>query len=155
MPRHGIADFYGARRADHVRTAMTLDDHAVKAKKHSAIDIARIHFGLQRREGMTRQKKAKLRHEIMAPRFAEILRHLAGGAFRRLEGDVTGESFGDHDIDRPLANVVAFDKATVVEIRQAALAQQARSRLDLIDALDFLDTSIEQSHGRPFDGEDD
>src|ERR1035437_6476129 len=89
MPRHGISDFHRVRRADRVGTAMTLYDHAVKAKEHPPIDIARIHLGLQRREGVAGQKIADLRNEIAAKRLAQILRYLIGRAFRRLEGNVT------------------------------------------------------------------
>src|ERR1019366_9988894 len=103
--------FHRVRRADRVGTAMTLYDHAVKAKEHPPIDIARIHLGLQRREGVAGQKIADLRNEIAAKRLAQILRYLIGRAFRRLEGNVTGEAFRHHDIDRPLANIVAFDEA--------------------------------------------
>src|SRR5450631_4231801 len=119
MPRHGIADFHGVRRANSIGTPMAFDDHAVKAKEYSAIDIAWIHPGLQRREGMARQKIADPRHKITAERFATILRDLVGRSFRGLQGDITGEAFGDHGVDRSLADVVAFDKAAVVEIWEA------------------------------------
>src|SRR6202040_736871 len=155
MPGHGIADFHRARRTDRVGAAMALDDHAVKAEKHPAVDIARIHLGLQCREGMARQKIADLRYKIAAKRFAQIFRYLIGRTFRGLQGDIAGEAFGDHDIDRTLANIVAFDETPVVEVWQTGLAQQAGGGLDLVDALDFLDTDIQQTHGRPFDAKDD
>src|SRR6202047_3350061 len=104
---------------------------------------------------MARQKIADLRYKIAAKRFAQIFRYLIGRAFRGLQGDIAGEAFGDHDIDRSLANVVALDEAPVVEIWQTGLAQQAGGGLDLVDALDFLDPDIQQTHGRPVDGKDD
>ena len=50
---------------------------------------------------------------------------LLGGALGGLQRDVAGEAFGDHDVDGALADVVAFDEAVIVEVRQIAFAQDA------------------------------
>ena len=58
---------------------------------------------------------------LMAP--LQIFADLARGAFGGFERDIAGKAFGDDDIDGALADIVAFDKAVIIEVGQFLLAQ--------------------------------
>ncbi len=55
----------------------------------------------------------------MAHRVAHILADLLGGALGGLERDVAGETLGDDDVDRALAEIVAFDEAVIARFGKA------------------------------------
>ena len=61
--------------------------------------------------------------QAVAHRVADILADLLGGALGGLQRDIAGESFGDDDVDRTLAEVVALDETVIVEMGQRRLAQ--------------------------------
>ena len=134
---------------------MALDDDAVEAEKHAAVDVARVHLLAQRLERLAGEQIADARHQCAAHRLLEVVADLLGGALGGLERDVAGKTFGHHDIDGAASQIVAFDEAVVGETRQMRLAQDARGGFDLFDALDFLDADIEQPHGRALEIEHD
>src|SRR5689334_25246076 len=72
-------------------------------------------------------------------------------ALGRLQGNVAGKAFGDNHVHRPLAYVVAFDKAVIVEMRELAFAQDAPRLSDLLEPFDFLYADVEKTNGRTFD----
>ena len=67
-----------------------------------------------------------------AHRALEIFADLAGGAFGGLERDIAGKTFGDDDVDLAAADIVAFDKALIVEIGQILFAQDAAGLAHLL-----------------------
>ena len=78
---------------------------------------------------------------------------LARGPLGGLERDIAGEALGNDDVDRALADIVAFDKAVIVEMRELTFAQDAAGLAHRFEALDLLDPDIEQADGRPLDVE--
>src|SRR5690606_30482283 len=69
-------------------------------------------------------------------------RHHLGNALDRLQHHIAHETVADNDVDRPLADIVAFHVA--VEI-QAAFAQQLGRLLDYLVALDDFFADIQQT----------
>ena len=84
---------------------------------------------------------------------AQIVADLPGGALGGLERDVAGEAFGDHHVDRALADVVAFDEADDIRDRAGPLAQDPAGFAHLLVALHLLDTDIEKPDGRALEAE--
>ena len=95
---------------------MALDDDAIEPEEHAAIDFARIHLVLQRRERIAREQIADLGEQGPAHRIAQIFGELFGGSFGGFQGDIAGEALGDDDVDGSLADIVAFHEADIVEI---------------------------------------
>ena len=85
-----------------------------KAEEHAAIDLARVHLLAQRVEGAAGEEIADPGHQGAAHRRAQIGGDLPGGAFGGLQRDVAGKALGHDDIDRALADIVAFDEAVIV-----------------------------------------
>ena len=83
-------------------------------------------------------RRAEHREEVGLQRIANVGADLARRAFGSLQRDIAGKAFGHHDVDRALADVVAFDKAVIDEAGAARGVQQARGVLDLVMALHFL-----------------
>ncbi len=154
LPHHVIPQFDRARVALGVGAAMGLDDDAVKPQEDAAAG-PRPHFRPQRRERLAREQKADSRHKAIAHRVAYVLAELPGGALGGLERDVAGEAFGDENVDRAFAEVVAFDKAVIAHVGQVGLAQHAGRRPHLFDALDLLDPDVEEADRRTVDIEHD
>ena len=125
VAHHVVADIDGRGEALGVGAAMALDDDAVEAEEDAAVGFARIHLLAQRLERRARQQIAEPRRPGAVHGAAQILRELARGAFRGLERDIAGEAFGHHHVDRALADIVAFDEAVIVEMREMAIAQNA------------------------------
>src|ERR1700719_1746497 len=134
---------------------MALDDDAIEAKKNTAIRLAGIHALAQFPERRAREQVADPRTQRPRHRALEIFGHLPGGAFGRLERNVAGKAFGDDDVDRALADVVAFDEAVIIEPRQFLLAQDGGSLAHRLEALGLFDADIEEANTRAIEAEQD
>ena len=83
------------------------------------------------------------------------MRDLIGRSFRGLQGDITGEAFGDHDVDRSLADVVPLHKTRIINMRQIRFAQHGAGITNGFQPFHLLDTDIEEADRRlqqPQDG---
>src|SRR3984957_13134572 len=131
---------------------MSLDDDAVKPQKDAAAG-ARAHLGAQRGDRLAGEQEADARPQIVARGFAHILTDLLCGALGGLERTVAGDAFGGAHADCALAQIVAFHEAVIAHVRQARLAQNARRRRHLLDALDLFGPDIEETNGGRVDVE--
>ena len=150
VTHHVVTHVDGRGEAFRIGAAVALDDDAVEAEEHAAVGFARIHLVAQHAE--RRRAPADSRSWTRCDsrdRALEIIGELARGALRRLQRDVAGEAFGHHHVDRALADVVAFDEADVVDMRQRLLAQDAAGLAHRLEPLDLLDADVEQPDGRP------
>ena len=138
-----------------IGAAVALDDDAVEAEKNTAIRLARIHALAQFPKRRARKKVADPRTQRPRHRALEIFGHLPGGAFGRLERNVAGKAFGDDDVDRAFADVVAFDEAVIIEARQFLLAQDGGRLAHRLEALGLFDADIEQTDARAIEAEQD
>ena len=73
----------------------------------------------------TRKQVADARAERAGHGVPYVLAHLARRALGGLQRDVAGKAFGDDHIDLAPADIVAFDKALIIEIGKFLLAQDA------------------------------
>ena len=153
VARHVVAEVDRRSEAFGIGAAMALDDDAVEAEKHSAVDLAWIHLVLQCRERVAGEQIAELGEQRPAHGVAQIFAKLFGGSFGSFQGDIAGKAFGDHDVHGSLADVVALDEADIVEIAAIRLAQDAAGLAHLLEALDLLDPDVEEADRRPFEVE--
>ena len=107
-----VAEFDGSGETFGIGPAMAFDDDAVEPEKNAAIGrgadpCAGAAAGMP--SGRTNIRSGQLSDCLIAR--SEIFADLARGAFGGLERDVAGKAFGDDDIDRTLADIVAFDEA--------------------------------------------
>src|SRR5580700_2699077 len=123
---------------------MALDDDAVETEKNAAIRLARVHALAQFPERRARKQVADPRAQRARHRAFEIFSHLPGGAFGGLERNVAGKAFGDDDVDRAFADIVAFNKTVISEARQGLLAQDGGRLAHRLEAFGLLDADIEQ-----------
>src|SRR5690606_25583430 len=131
-----------------IGATMALDDHAAHAEKDGAVNRARVHLGLERAQGLTRENSPKLAEPVHAQGVGEIRSDLARGSLGGLQGDIAGEAFRDDDVHGALAKIVSLDEAVIDEVGAAALGQDPASFLYGLKALDLLGTDIEQAHAR-------
>jgi hypothetical protein len=124
---------------------VALDDDAVEAEEDAAVDLSRIHLVAQRANGVSREHIADAGHQGAAHGVAHIGRDLPRRSFGRLQRDISGEAFRDHHIDGAEADIIPFDEADVIEIGEIGLAQHAPCLADRLQALDFLDTHVEET----------
>ncbi len=153
VAHHAVADLDRCRIAFGIRPAVTLNDDAIEAEKHAAIGASRIHAFAQSGEGSTREYIADLGAQRRGHRRSEILADLAGCAFGGLERDVAGKALGDDDVDLALADIIALDKALIVEFRKTLFAKDAAGLAHVFETLDLLDADIEEADGRAIDAE--
>src|SRR6185369_1355786 len=73
---------------------------------------------------------------------AKKIRHLARGAFGRLQSDVAAEPFRHDHVSRARTDPVALDEADIVEFRQVHRTQLFRRLANLLAALDLFDPDI-------------
>src|SRR5690606_19265435 len=106
------------------------------SEKDAAIDLAGVHLLPHAVESALGQQVADPGGPTAHDRLPEIIRDLTGRALRRLERDIAGEAFGDHDIDDPPADVIALDETVIIDRVEIGFAQQAAGLLDLFLTLD-------------------
>src|SRR5690606_34006891 len=135
---HVVADIDGGSKTDGIRTAMALDDNAVQAEKHAAIDLARIHLFTQHVEGALCENITNLGEEAAGDRLTQQRADLAGGAFGRLQRDIAGETFGHHDIHRALADIVTLNETAIIDGAEICLADQPSGLANLFLTLHLL-----------------
>ena len=155
VANHLVADVDRRGEALGIGAAVALDDDAIETEEDAAVHLARIHLVAQRRERVARQQVAELGAPRPAHRALEQCRELTRRAFRDLDRDVAGKSFGDDDVDHALADVVALDEADILEIRQACLAQDAAGVAHLLQPLDLLHADVEEADRGPLEIEHD
>ena len=134
---------------------MALDDDAVETEKNAAVGPARIHLLPQLPERRTREQVADPGAERAAHGAPEVFANLARRALGGFQRDIAGKALGHDDVDRALADVVALDKAEILEAGQFFVAQHAAGFAHLFEAFRFLDADIEKADARPFDAEQD
>src|SRR5262245_54719523 len=112
---HVVAHFDGAGEPEGIGASVTLDGDAVEPEKRSAIASAWVHPLLQPAQARTRQECTELGRHRAGQGLAHPGRHLLGRTFSGLEGDIASKALDDHDVDGPLADLVALDEADVVD----------------------------------------
>ena len=127
LAHHVVADLDRAGEALGVRPAMTLDDDAVKAEKHAAVDPAGVHLVAQRAKGVAREPDSRAATASCAFIASRMYwRDLLGGALGGLQRDIAGEALGDEDVDRALAEIVALDEAVIAEVAASSVSRSTR-----------------------------
>src|SRR5262249_50583750 len=134
---------------------MAFDDNTVEAEEHAAVALPGVHPIAQHGESLTREQGADLGQPGPAHRALEQFGKLTSRALRRLDGDIAGKPFGDHDVDDTLANVASLDEPDILQLRQLGLAQHPSSLADLLEPLDFLDADIQETDLRALEVEHD
>ena len=104
---------------------MALDDDAVEAEEDPAIDFPRIHLVLHRLKGVARKQITDLSGQRPVKGAAQIFGKLFGGSFGGFQGNIAGKAFGHDHVCGPLADVVALDKADIVEVVAAPPTAEA------------------------------
>src|SRR5579871_42095 len=122
VAHHVVAKIDRRREPFGVGAAMAFDDEPIEAEENPTIDLAWIHLVPYRTECTASEQKSDPGRQGTAHRTAQILGKLFGGSFGSFQGDIVGEPFRDHDIHRPLADIVALDEAEIVEVRSSGLA---------------------------------
>src|SRR5579864_1150901 len=113
------------RETFRIGAAVALDDNAVEAQKHAAVRTPRVDALLQLAKRGAGEQIADARAERAAHGVPDVFTHLPRRAFGGFQSDVAGKAFGDDDIDLAEADIVAFDEADIIEVRQFLLAQHA------------------------------
>src|SRR5262249_35798971 len=151
IAHHVVAHVDCRGRAFGVGTTMTFDDDAVEPEEDSPIRFSWIHFLSQGSKSLPRKQIAKPRGpgpvHCRAQLRGEVMRRPFGG----LQCDISSEPFGDDNVDDTFADVIAFDKSVIVEVRKLTFAQNAARLTHLLQPFDFLDTDIEKPNGRAID----
>ena len=101
------------RRGETIRigSAVALHNDPVQPQENATIRAPDIHLFTQAVESALGEDVADPGHQGAAHRGAQITRYLARRSFGRLQGDIAGEALRHHNVDRALADIVAFDKA--------------------------------------------
>src|SRR5690606_36315611 len=146
VAHHVVGEFDRGGKASGICPAVTFHNDAVETQEHAAIGAAHVHLFAKRIECTLGQHVAEPGHKRAAHGGPQIAGDLTGGALRSLERDVARESFGNDDIDRALADIVAFDEAVISHRGHVSLTQHAACVLDLLLALDLLDPYIEKAN---------
>src|SRR5262249_61474422 len=141
------------RRAYGLAPAMAFDDAAIEPEEHSPIRFSWIHFLSQGSKSLPRKQIAEPCGPGPVHRRAQIRSKLMRRPLGGLQCDISSEAFGDDDVDDTFADVIAFDKPMIVEMRKLTFAQNAARIAHLLQSFDFLDADIEKPDGRTIDAE--
>ena len=148
VTHHVVAHVDGGGVALRIGAAVALDHDAIEPEEHAAVGFARVHLVAQHLERRTRQQISDPGEPRAIDRAPEIVGELTGGALRGLQRDVAGKAFGDHHIDRALADVVAFDEAGIFEMVEWRFAQDFAGLAHRLESLDLFHADVEQAWGR-------
>src|SRR5262249_53971992 len=143
VPHHFVTKLYRRRETFRIGPAVALDDDAVEPEEHAAVRLARIHFVAQRGERIARQHITEPRAQRSLHGVSQIGAELAGGPFRRLDGDVAGKPFGDDHVRYTRADAGALDEPDIVEARQLSFPQNAPGLAQGLQSFDFFDSNVE------------
>src|SRR5215475_12254209 len=147
IAHHVVTHVDCRRRAFGVGAAMAFDDDAIESEEHSSICFSWIHFFSQGSKSLPRKQIAEPRGPGPVHRRAQIRGELMRRPFGGLQCNISSEALSDDNVDDTFADVIAFDKSMIVEMRKLAFAQNAARLTHLLQSFDFFDADIEQSHG--------
>ena len=108
--------FAGTRETTGIRAAMAFHRYAAEAQQDTAIHVARVHLrpqGLQARHG---QCRADFCHQAGRKGLAHAAAQHAGNALASLQRHIASEAIGHHHVNGALGNIIAFNKAAIVDI---------------------------------------
>src|SRR5262249_13831972 len=126
-----------------VSAAVALHDNSIQAEKDAAVQLARIHLLFQGAKCALRQNRACAREPRSLHGGTQILTDLLSGSLRRLKGDFAGVTVGNNDVGGAMADIVALDEAAKID-GELRFSQDRGGLLDVVEALDLLDTDIQQ-----------
>ena len=126
---------------------MTFDTDAVQTQKNPTIIAARVNLALEALHRAKRQQAANNRKRVGFNHLLKVIIGELAHAFRGFEHDVPGVAITHNHIDRAHRDIIPFDK-TMVMARKIHAGKYGRCAADMIRALGFLRTDIEQADGR-------
>src|SRR5262245_11237275 len=117
VAHHVVAHVDCGGRSFGVGPTMTFNDDAVEPEEDSPIRFSWIHFFSQGSKSLSRKQITKPRGPSPVHRRAQIRGELMRRPFGGLQCNISSEAFSDDNVDDTFADIIAFDKSMIVEMR--------------------------------------